>query len=99
VDVEGLTGEVIETHLHCAVAGVNGPIIVNLLPVAPDGRIVDDIFDNEDVIIVPECLELCGFEINNIASLRKAADDGCLYLNVHTDEFTDGEVRGQLLVR
>jgi CHRD domain len=31
--------------------------------------------------------------------LRQAAADACLYLNVHTDDFPDGEVRGQLLVR
>ena len=100
VDVEGLTGPVNAegAHLHCAIAGVNGPIVLNLLP-GPDGRIVDDVFDNEDVIIEPACEENCGFAINNIASLRQAAADGCVYLNVHTGAFPDGEVRGQLLVR
>jgi hypothetical protein len=99
VDVEGLTGEVQATHLHCAIAGVNGPIIVDLLPTTTDGRIVDDVFDNENVDLEVDCTATCGFAINNIASLRKAAEDGCLYLNVHTEEFPDGEVRGQLLVR
>jgi hypothetical protein len=101
VDVEGLTGEVTAAHLHCAIAGVSleDNIFVDLVPALPDGRIVDDVFDNEDVTVNPTCVDACGFEINNIASLRKAADDGCVYLNVHTDEFPDGEVRGQLLVR
>jgi hypothetical protein len=101
VDVEGLVSDVAAAHLHCAPAGVNGPIVVDLLPTTGvmDGRIVDDVFDNEDVIIEEDCLDLCGFEINNIASLRQAAADACLYLNVHTDDFPDGEVRGQLLVR
>jgi hypothetical protein len=98
VDVEGLTSDVILTHLHCAVAGVNGPIILDLLPTGTDGRIVDDEFDNEDISDA-DCTATCGFEVINIASLRAAADAGCLYLNVHTEEFEDGEVRGQLLVR
>jgi hypothetical protein len=101
VDVEGLTGEVTAAHLHCAIAGVTLPdnIIVDLLPISPDGRIVDDVFDNEDVTDNPTCEDACGFAINNIASLRQAAADGCIYLNVHTEQFPDGEVRGQLLVR
>jgi CHRD domain len=99
VDVEGLTSAVVATHLHCAIAGVNGEIIVDLLPTGPDGRIVDDTFDNEDVDLEVDCTPACGFAINNIASLRAAAEDGCLYLNVHTEEFPAGEVRGQLLVR
>jgi hypothetical protein len=55
--------------------------------------------DNEDVTDNPTCEDACGFAINNIASLRQAAADGCIYLNVHTEQFPDGEVRGQLLVR
>lgn len=101
VDVEELTSEVAAAHLHCGLAGVNGPIVVNLFPTTgvTEGRIVDDDFDNEDVILEDECFELCGFDILNIASLRQAAADACLYLNVHTEEFPDGEVRGQLLAR
>ena len=98
VDVEDLTGDAAAAHLHCAIAGVNGPIIVDLMP-TPTGRIVDDVFDNADVSLDADCSATCGFDINNIASLRQAADDACLYLNVHTEEFPDGEVRGQLLVR
>lgn len=97
VDVRNLTGDVLAAHLHCNVAGANGPIIVDLLP-GPSGRIVDGVFDNEDVTDAG-CTEQCGFEINNIASLRQAAEDGCLYLNAHTAAFPDGEVRGQLLPR
>jgi hypothetical protein len=101
VDVEGLTSEVAAAHLHCAIAGASPAdnIVVDLDPQLPDGRIVDDSFDNEDVDANPTCLTACGFEINNIASLRQAAADGCIYLNVHTEQFAAGEVRGQLLVR
>ena len=97
VDVRNLTGDVLAAHLHCNIAGANGPVIVDLLA-GPSGRIVDDLFVNEDVTDAG-CTEQCGFEINNIASLRQAAEDGCIYFNAHTDEFPNGEVRGQLLPR
>jgi len=96
VRVQGLLGDVVAAHLHCAVAGQNGPVIVDLEPTDTSGLIVRGEFFNEDIVEV-DCTETCEIEVNNIASLRAAAEQGCLYLNVHTTEFSGGEVRGQLL--
>ncbi len=104
VRVRDLVGETTVTHIHCGIAGQNGPIIVDLDPVigVQDGVIVDDTFTNADIkpTLDPEdpvCEAQCGFEINNIASLRAGADASCLYLNVHSTASPAGEVRGQLL--
>ena len=99
VSVQGLTSAVAAAHLHCAKAGADGPVVVSLDPITgvTDGSIVDGDFTNAEVIA--GCVAECGFEVNNIASLRFAAQEGCVYLNVHTDTFAPGEVRGQLLER
>lgn len=91
VDVQG-------AHIHCGGAGENGPIIVDfgvLLSGAVDGEIVETTIGNAD-IAVADCVPLLGFPVNNIASLQRAADEGLLYMNVHTAAFADGEIRGQL---
>jgi hypothetical protein len=92
VDVQG-------AHIHCGGAGENGPIIVDfgvILAGAVDGEIVETTLGNAD-IAVADCVPLLGFPVNNIASLKRAADAGLLYMNVHTAAFPDGEIRGQLL--
>ena len=102
-NVAGLTGEVAASHLHCAPAGQDGPIVVNLQPTTgvTQGLIVNDRFTNDDIEAAGSaedgCVATCGFEITNIASLRSAAASGCIYLNVHTSTQPGGEVRGQLL--
>lgn len=102
---EALGSGVTVTHIHCGIAGQNGPVIVDLLPVSgvTRGLIVDDVFTNADLNTddpnssLPICEAQCGFEINNIASLYTAAGVSCLYLNVHSEFSPQGEVRGQLL--
>ena len=92
VDVQG-------AHIHCGGAGENGPILVDfgvLLSGAVDGDIVDTTIHNADIAAV-DCAPLLGFPVNNIASLRRAAAEGLLYMNVHTTAFPTGEIRGQLL--
>ena len=86
-------------HLHCARAGQNGDIILDLAPTTGivDGELVSGTFTNEDLSSDSDCETTCGSEINNIASLRAAALDDCIYLNVHTESAPDGEARGQLL--
>ena len=98
LSVRGLV-DVFGAHIHCGGAGENGPIIVDLgvlLSGAVDDEIVDTTIDNADIAVV-DCVPLLGFPVNNIASLRRAADAGLLYMNVHTGAFQNGEIRGQLL--
>ena len=98
--VKKLTGAATGAHLHCAPAGQNGSIILDLQPRTggSNDRIVRHRFDNGDLAAV-DCLAACGIDITTIAALRFAAEQGCIYANVHTNSFPLGEVRAQLLDR
>jgi len=81
-------------HIHCAAAGENGPVVASLFSDGP--RDVNDILTkgyltNDDVMEAD-----CPVTINNLSSLLHALREGYLYVNVHTEDNPDGEVRGQL---
>lgn len=91
---------VVQAHLHCAPAGVNGPVVAFLFgPVSNgvdvDGLLAQATLTNEDIIIANGMN--CEMPITNIASLAFAARKGLVYANVHTLDNPAGEVRGQLL--
>lgn len=101
--------KITQAHLHCARAGVNGPVVVFLFNVAPvpgpggvnvNGRIAKGTLTNADIEPVDFAANPnCGVVINNIASLLAAVRDGIIYLNVHSEANPPGEVRGQLFPR
>jgi hypothetical protein len=100
VIVNGGAG-IILAHLHCASAGVNGPIAVTLFDIPPpgqdiNGELVQLTVENDDITDVSED-PACGVPLNNIAALAFAMSDGKIYVNVHSTAFPDGVVRGQLL--
>ena len=89
-----------QAHLHCAPAGVNGPIVVFLFgPANPGqnlvGTPIKGIIFNED-IIPPDDNPICGRVINNIASLFAAMRAGEIYVNVHSNANPSGVIRGQV---
>ena len=89
-----------QAHLHCAPAGVNGPIVVFLFgPVNPGenliGTPIKGTIINDDVI-PPEDNPSCGRTINNIASLFAAMRAGEIYVNVHSSDNPSGVIRGQV---
>lgn len=96
-----------QAHLHCAPAGVNGPVVAFLFgPIAPpgvdvEGELMAGTLDNSDIIppATPADIEACGVPLNNIASLVFATLAGKIYANVHSTAFPPGVVRGQLLPR
>lgn len=75
-------------HIHEAPAGSNGPIVI---PVA----------DDRTSLIVPE-FGVFTFAaegvVDDVDQIRNALLAGNLYINVHTEEFPGGEIRGQLAV-
>lgn len=82
-------------HIHCGVAGNNGPIVVWLAgrPATGawevDGKWIDNAaFTDADVIS-----SSCG---TNLAELIEAIRNGGAYVNVHTEANPGGEVRGQI---
>ena len=101
VRVDGLTGAFTRAHFHCNRPGANGPAAFGLVQPGPlvfDGRRVRGVLTNAD-FNGGDCAAVPFVErpVNNIAALAFAMRDGLVYLNVHTDLFPAGEIRGQML--
>jgi glucose/arabinose dehydrogenase len=92
-----------QAHLHCAPAGTNGPIVVFLFGFIPGGFDVDGelakftLTDANVAAVGASCVPTIGMEIENLADLAQAIQDGNIYVNVHSVANPGGEVRGQLL--
>jgi len=101
VDADDLSSPARRAHFHCARPGVNGPIAFGLFEPGQcdfDGRRARCTITNSDFNNV-DCVPTTGRPVNNIAALALAMRDGLIYANVHTDTFTGGEIRGQMLER
>lgn len=94
--------DITQAHLHCAPAGVNGNIGVFLFDLVPDpgvdvnGLLSEGELTNANFEEGVDCTATCGKTVNNIASLRAAILDGCIYANVHSVANRGGEIRGQV---
>ncbi|MGH2567057.1 MAG: CHRD domain-containing protein [Bacteroidota bacterium] len=71
----------VAAHLHNALAGQNGPIAVTLTPP-----------ENGDAGAASGCIS----DLNPAVIKAIRRGPGAFYVNVHTDEFPDGALRGQL---
>ena len=104
--VEGLAAVNLATraHFHCALAGVNGPIVFGIVDPGPVDCVPADLaagdlectLTNAD-FTGADCVPTIGRPVNNIAALAFAMRDGLIYANVHTPDNGPGEIRGQLL--
>jgi len=94
---------VFAAHIHCGVAGVNGPIGVTLFMGAPAGGPVDGVLAAGSVT-APDAGNACGWA--DLADVVAAVESGNAYVNVHTNDgvdppdtgpgdFPGGEIRGQ----
>ncbi|MDH3317953.1 MAG: CHRD domain-containing protein [Gammaproteobacteria bacterium] len=97
--VKDSAGMFTRAHFHCALPGENGPIAFGLVdpgPLAFDQGRVEGTLTNAD-FIGANCVPTIGRSVNNIAALAFAMREGLIYINVHSDVFPPGEIRGQLL--
>jgi hypothetical protein len=84
-DIEGVTAG----HIHLGAKGENGPIVVTLFKydspmneVSENGTITADKFEGP----------MAGKQISDLGA---AGANGTLYVNIHTEQNPNGEIRGQ----
>lgn len=103
INVENIEN-VVAAHIHCAPAGVNGPVGVTLFGGAPGGGPVSGTLA-EGTITSADPGNACGW--TDLASILAAINSGATYVNVHTNDgvtptntgpgdFPGGEIRGQV---
>lgn len=97
---QGLSSPVTGVHFHCNYAGANGPLGVGLQSPGPfmfDGNGIRGVLKGENFPAESACTDVIGRPINNVVALALAMRDGFVYLNVHTDMYRGGEIRGQMI--
>jgi hypothetical protein len=80
-------------HLHLGDAGFGdgqSDIVINVKEFVPE--VTDRTFTVLEVFIETEEVG----SVNNIASLYQAVQEGGIYLDVHTLDYPNGEIRGQI---
>lgn len=89
VDWEDLTSAVVAGHIHCASAGVNGSVGVTLVheTLEPDDRV-------RGSFTAPDAGNACGWV--DLGDVLGAMASGNAYVNIHTENFQAGEIRGQI---
>lgn len=99
------TGNITQAHLHFGQAGVNGGIMVFLCTNLGNGPVgtqtcpsaggsISGSLSPAD-IVGPTSQ---GMTVGNFFALTKALRQGTSYVNVHSDLFPGGEIRGQIKV-
>jgi len=83
-----------QSHIHCAAAGTNGPVVVWLAGLRPegfdiDGQWVSNVTFTDANIVDPTCG-------STVADLVQSMQAGMTYANVPTVAHPGGEVRGQI---
>lgn len=84
-----------QSHIHCAPAGENGPVVVFLAGLHAagldvNGKWISNAFITEASIVN----SACG---GTLAELAQSLRTGNTYVNVHSQAVPSGEIRGQIL--
>jgi hypothetical protein len=85
--------EVTMAHIHLGAKGENGPVVVTLFgtletPISIERAVLTGVITRRNL---EGPLEGCALE-----ALIQEMKEGNTYVNVHTFEFPDGEIRGQI---
>ena len=80
-------------HIHLAEAGKNGPVILTLFKGGPTEQVNGTVGEAN---VTASNLEgpMKGKQVTDLVTAMK---NGTTYVNVHTTDFPDGEIRGQLM--
>ena len=79
-------------HIHLAEAGKNGPVVLTLFKGGPTEQVNGTVGEAN---VTASNLE-GPMKGKNVTDLVTAIKNGTTYINVHTTDFPDGEIRGQL---
>jgi hypothetical protein len=83
-----------QAHIHCAPAGVNGPIVVFLAGLHAAGLNVDGKWvSNATITDTSITNPTCGATVDALADAMRA---GSTYVNVHSTAHPGGVMRGQI---
>ncbi len=107
VRFRNLTSDLTRLHLHCNIAGKNGPVAIGLIDllnpandnsqdISQNGNVVSGTLRNDNFPGGDRCSGPVGRPVNNIVSLAAAIDAGLIYWNLHTEDNPPGELRGQV---
>jgi hypothetical protein len=84
-------------HIHLGTTGRNGPVVVRLYPTNGKRALIKGTKNGELATGKITAASLQGPEKGHpLRALIKAMQDGDAYVNVHTAEHKDGEIRGQI---
>lgn len=88
--------DITQSHIHFGAAGSNGPVVVFLFGIVPEGVTSTGIL-SQGVITEADLIERPGIGFGaTMPELVAAMRTGGAYVNVHTLAWPGGEVRGQV---
>lgn len=86
--------KVTAAHIHSGKTGENGPIVVTLFKTeSPSSEIMNGILTSGNITNADLEGPMAG---KTLIDLNKAMELGETYVNVHTEEHPNGEIRGQI---
>ena len=81
-------------HIHSGKTGANGPILVTLFKTeSPSSKPINGILASGNITNADLEGPMAG---KTLIDLTKAMELGETYVNVHTEEHPNGEIRGQI---
>ena len=81
-------------HIHSGKTGANGPILVTLFKTeSPSSKPINGILTSGNITNADLEGPMAG---KTLIDLTKAMELGETYVNVHSEEYPNGEIRGQI---